>query len=54
MEIYDLYGLKLDNIEQTKSLLETVLGVRFQLRDSLYLGEYYRCKVNKEEKYLIL
>jgi len=53
MGTYDLYGLKLDNIEPAKSLLETILGVHFQLRDSMYLGEYYLCKVNKEEKYLI-
>ena len=53
MNIYDLYGLKVDNIEQAKLLLEPVLDVHFELRESMYIGEYYLGKINREKRYVI-
>jgi hypothetical protein len=53
MKIYDLYGLNVDNIESAKLLIESVVGVRFELRDSMYIGDYYLSELTQEENYVI-
>lgn len=43
MAIYDLYGFLSNDIERAKKLLETSLGIQFEVRDSDYQGgEYYK------------
>jgi len=53
MNIYDLYGLNVDNIESAKLLLESIVGIHFELRDSMYIGDYYSSKVSQKERYII-
>ena len=42
MSVYDLYGATSDDINKAKVELEEALGLKFEARDSFFLGEYFR------------
>lgn len=53
MATNDLYGCLVPTLEESKSLLEKILDITFEARDSLYHGEYYHYGNNAEEHFLL-
>src|SRR5580658_3834171 len=49
-----IYGFELDDLEEVRTLVERALGVRFQRRDSLYLGgDYFRFSGSSNEQWIL-
>jgi hypothetical protein len=54
MAAYDIYGMDLTNIVNAKDLMESLLGVNFEERESDYqAGIYYRAGCGSEENFVI-
>lgn len=43
-QTYSVYGIEMNDLEQAREKLEQVFAVRFEPRDSEYLGEYFLFK----------
>ena len=44
----DLYGFQHADLEKARAIVEHALGIRLELHDSLYYGEYYLGKLPDE------
>jgi hypothetical protein len=54
MAVYDLYGFISDDIEQAKNILESSLGIKFDIRESDYQGgEYFKWGRNNGEQFVL-
>jgi hypothetical protein len=54
MAIYDLYGFLSDDINGARGLLETSLGIKFEVRDSDYQGgEYFQWGKTIDEHFVL-
>jgi hypothetical protein len=51
--IYDLYGLKSENLEEARVAVERALGVAFAAHTSSYVGDYYRKGDVGEENFIL-
>ena len=54
MEIYDLYGFKLNEIEKALEAVESALGIEMQVSENLSRGIYYRKRLSYEGEHFIL
>jgi hypothetical protein len=54
MAIYDLYGFLSDDIDGAKNLLETSLGIHFEVRESDYQGGKYLRWGNTSDEHFVL
>jgi hypothetical protein len=52
MSIYDVYGLKTDDLEVARSWIEGVIGT-MSPHESSYIGEYYRLDISTDESYVL-
>jgi hypothetical protein len=52
MNVFDTYGIKTDDLELAKTLVEDVLG-QMEPHESSYIGEYYLRTVSNEENYVL-
>lgn len=54
MPTYDLYGFLSDDINGAKNLLETSLGIQFEVRDSDYQGgDYFQWGKASDEHFVL-
>ena len=44
LKSYDLYGFPEGCLDSVREAVESALGVMFELRDSSYVGVYFRCE----------
>jgi hypothetical protein len=54
MAAHDLYGIVSEDIEKAKDLLEDILQVTFEGRESSYIGEYYIHKRSDGERFKLI
>jgi hypothetical protein len=50
---YDLYGFRDLDLEAARMFVESALGVRLRLRDSMYRGIYYRGEGDLAETFIL-
>lgn len=53
MLMNNLYGVFPSDLEEVKSILEMILGVNFDPKDSLYHGEYYQFGQSHNEHFVL-
>jgi hypothetical protein len=54
MAVYDLYGTQLEHISTVKAVLESILGIQFELHNSSYHGgDYYLFGMKKAEHFVL-
>lgn len=54
MAIYDLYGFMSDDIEGVRSILESSLGIQFDIRESDYQGgKYFQWGKTNDEHFVL-
>lgn len=55
IETYTLYGVKAQTIDEAAKLVERILGVQFQRRNSLHMGgNYYKYRDRTNSRSMIL
>jgi hypothetical protein len=52
MNIFDAYGLRVNDLELARALIEDVIG-HMELHESSYVGEYYVLTTSDEENYIL-
>jgi hypothetical protein len=53
VKIYDLYGVKGQDLEAARRAVEVALGIRFVPHESSYLGDYYRLGSDGGENFIL-
>lgn len=53
MIYYELYGFTLNDIESARKIVEDSLNISFEIRDSFYVGDYYKYKNDRGEEFFI-
>ncbi|CAM5352388.1 hypothetical protein MAUB1S_06080 [Mycolicibacterium aubagnense] len=53
MAIYDLYGIEAESLDDAKMLLEGLLEISFEGRESLFHGEYYAARGESAESFML-